>query len=173
MLLAQAAQELQWWHVILSDALIPLLVLVATPFLMMLTRRAVDAVDRYLELKWTESQKRQFDEIVLDAIAYAEEQGRKAVKGEKVFEEFTNAKKIEIAITYARKRAEELGLCELHDTASENLAERIEAKLFKERAKARGLKPDEDRLVKIEGQQDKMLSSLDEISEAVKGPRVK
>ena len=119
--------------VLLADLVVPLLVLFLSPFILVLARRLVLALEDWLDLKWTQEQRAQVDKVVLDAVAYVEEQARKALKDNMSFKDAMGASKVEIGVDYLRQRGKELELDYLVQAKSEILAQRLEAKLFTKR----------------------------------------
>ena len=120
--------DADFWKIIL-DALIPLIGMVLGPILLMLIKRGLDAFEKKTNLEVSESQRKLLEELVDKAIAYAEEQARKALKAEEAME--GNAK-LDAAIDFVKSAAKALGL----DLADIDVAAMIEAKLNTKRESA-------------------------------------
>lgn len=119
---------------ILSDAVIPLVMLVLTPIVTGLATRALDELQRRTDIKLTDQQERQVEKLVEDAIHYAEEKARKVAKGEGRL--MPGKDKMKTAVEHFSRRAQKAGLDDVVRESSEEIAERIEAKLFKRRLEA-------------------------------------
>lgn len=123
------------WMVVLSKGLIPVIVAVVTPVLVSLAHRLIGLFERKLDVDVSEKRERKILELVDEGIHYAEEQARKAMKGEEtdVEKTFGSAEKMETAVEYVEKRAGELGVDELVEKSGDRLASIIEARLFQKR----------------------------------------
>jgi hypothetical protein len=111
---------------VLRDALIPLLSLIVLPILLMLLKRGLNAFEQKTGLEVNVNQQRMLEELVTKAIAYAEEQARKAAGGDK---ELKGEDKLKAALDFAKSAAKMLGL----EVDGDTLAKLIEARLFQER----------------------------------------
>lgn len=160
------SKDIALWKMILSDAVIPLLVMFISPFVIMLSRRLIDMLQSYLNVEISEKRQKQMDQVILDAISYVEEQARKGVKGEKTFQDVFNASKMEVAINYTRKRAKELEMDEFFSETSEAITEKIEAKLFKER-KSSGKELESNKDDNFSNRLEVQINRLEEISEDI------
>lgn len=126
---------MDFWMTLIEQALLPVVVAVLTPVLLALARRGIRELERRTDIQLSERREKQILNVVDDAIHFAEEQARKALKGKETdFEKITDSEmKMKAAIKYVRKRADEMGLDELVEKSSDELAELIESRLFRKR----------------------------------------
>jgi hypothetical protein len=121
--------------VLLDKLVVPLVALVLTPILIAVINRGLAMLQKKLDIDVTERQKLIIDELVRESIAFAEEQARKASRGEKTEIEgvFREGKKMDAALKYLEKRARQVGVDELVKDQADALAGRIESMLFETR----------------------------------------
>jgi len=119
--------ELTTWLVILDRLIIPLIVVLLTPWLHYVTKKLLTVLEERTSIKVTEQQAAVIQAIMVDAIAYAEEQAHKRING--VEGKMSGAQKLSLAIDYTRDRSKELGLDKLAEAKSAQIQEQLEAKL--------------------------------------------
>lgn len=120
--------DANFWLTLVDQAVIPLLTLVVLPILLMFLRRALDAFEAKTNLEISREQRQILEELVAKAIAFAEEQARKAIKNADAME-MGGDQKLEAALEFVKEGARALGL----DLSEVDVAAMIEARLFTER----------------------------------------
>lgn len=121
---------------IVSEGVIPLVVLVLAPILARLAMRALEKFQEWSDIRITEKQERRIRDLVEDAIHYAEEQSRKAIRGEGTA--LSGPEKLETAIDHFSRRARKEGLDDIVRESSDEIGERIEAALSRKRIEYAG-----------------------------------
>lgn len=119
------------WITLVNQLVIPILALVLTPIITSLVNRLLMMLQKKWDIELSQKQLDQIDQIVREALAYAEEQAHKAVKGDK--SSMSGSEKLTIAIDYIQKKSRALNLHSLASEKSEMIAAMLEAKLFGER----------------------------------------
>jgi len=122
--------EISPWVVLLTDAIIPLAVVFLTPLLIALANRAIAAFQEKTKVELSKEQRAAMEQAVHEAIHYAEEQARKALKGDK---ELDGESKMQAALDYLKAKADVLELDDLTEAQADKLAALVEAKLYRER----------------------------------------
>jgi hypothetical protein len=105
------------------DNLIPIVFAILTPILALLARALIRWLQEKLDFEVDIEKENKLLELVMDGIAYAEEQSKKAIKEDK---KLPSGDKLRLAIEYVSDRIEELGLPKL---AGDKLAKMIESRL--------------------------------------------
>jgi hypothetical protein len=122
-------------QVLLRDLVLPIMALVLVPLitavLSALARRALALVEQKFGFEVTERQRVALDQLISEAVMYAEEQGRKRLLGEK--DTMSGAEKMRLALAHVRGRGQQLGLTSMVEGFDEAVQEAIEAKLFASR----------------------------------------
>lgn len=126
--------DVSMWLIILDKAIIPLLILILTPVLSALANRAIAAISEKTKVDMSQHQKDALDQMVHEAIDFAEEQAHKAVS--KKTGALDGSSKMEKAVEYIQMKGKVLELDRLSETKAEELASLIEAKLFSKRLDA-------------------------------------
>jgi len=131
----QAADTQEWWMVLLS-----FLVQIVSPLLETVLVVLGGWLIRKLSRKWSDDKQHAalsiYNRIVKDAVAFSEEQTRKALRSDGVKTE--SAEKLQVAVDYVEARVGEAGLDTLAQDAIRDL---LEARLHKERTKPDGVIP--------------------------------
>jgi len=129
--LADQAQE--WWMVLL-DALLQLVMPIAVAVLTTLASIAVRKWGKKLDSDKQEAIVRLTDGIVVAGLSFAEEQGRKALRVDKVKTE--SASKLQAAVDFIQGQLDQSGLPQI---GKDELVKLIESRLHQERAKPDGV----------------------------------
>ena len=135
--LSVADQAQEWWMVLL-DFLLQLVTPIAIAVITTLAGVAVRKWGKKLDHEKQEAIIRLTDGIITSGLSFAEEQGRKALRVDKVKTE--SATKLQSAVDYIRQQLDSSGLPNI---AEEELKQLIEARLQQERTKPDGVVPSE------------------------------
>lgn len=112
----------------LLDAGVQLLAMVVLAVTPVLVRAFLAWLERRTALEFSAEQERRTEQLVIDAVHYAEESARKRLKaGER--EPGEPGYKMAKALAFASKEAERLGLRSLTDQGLEHLSDKLEARL--------------------------------------------
>jgi hypothetical protein len=131
--LSVADQAQEWWMVLL-DFLLQLVTPIAIAVITALAGIAVRKWGRKLDADKQEAIIRLTDGIITSGLSFAEEQGRKALRVDKVKTE--SADKLQSAVDYVKQQLDASGLPQV---AEDELVKLIEAKLHQERARPDGV----------------------------------
>lgn len=123
-------QDVNTWLIVLDKAVIPLLVLFLTPVLSALANRAIAAIQEKTKIELSKQQVETLDQMLHEAIHFAEEQAYKAIRDKT---EMNGSTKMEKAIHYLHTKGKLLQLEDIGEAKADDLAELIEAKLFQKR----------------------------------------
>lgn len=122
--------DVNTWLVILDRAIIPIVVLFLTPVISALANRLIVAIQEKTKVEITKQQREALEEILQEAIQFAEEQAHKAIKNKNVMDGST---KMEKAIGYIQTKGKLLNLDDIGEAKAGELADLLEAKLFTRR----------------------------------------
>jgi len=136
--LSVADQAQEWWMVLL-DFLLQLVAPIAIAVLTTLAGIAVRKWGHKLDHEKQEALVRLTDSVITSGISFAEEQGRKALRFDKVKTE--GAEKLSTATDFV---AQQLSASGLPGIAEDELVKLIESRLAMERAHPNGVIPGED-----------------------------
>lgn len=128
MLLTLLAQTQSFWQLVGSSA-VEIAVVVLTPLLVVLVRRLLRLLEDKTNMELAEKHELLVDELVRKGISYAEEQANKALKAGKPI---NSDDKKSAAVKMVMDQLEEMNL---HRTAAEKIAEKVESRLNDERNK--------------------------------------
>ena len=131
--LSVADQAQEWWMVLL-DFLVQLSAPIVTMILGVLGTWVVRKLGKKWDAEKQEAVIRLTENMVGAGVSFAEEQARKALRGDKVKTE--GAQKMQSAVDFIREQLDASGLPGIGE---EELKKLIEAKLHKERVKPDGL----------------------------------
>lgn len=131
-------EQAQTWWMVLLDFLLQLVTPIAIAVLTTLAGIAVRKWGKKLDADKQEALIRLTDGLITSGIAFAEEQGRKALRADKVKTE--SAQKLSLATEYIQNQLDQSGLPNI---AAEELQKLIESRLQQERAKPGGVVPSE------------------------------
>jgi len=132
------AEQAQTWWMVLLDFLLQLVTPIAIAVLTTLAGIAVRKWGHKLDTDKQEALIRLTDNVITAGISFAEEQGRKALRADKVKTE--GAQKLSMATEFVKTQLDQSGLSGI---AEEELVKLIEARLAQERAKPDGVVPSE------------------------------
>jgi len=118
------------WLILLDKAIIPLLVLFLAPVFSALANRAISAIQEKTKIELSKQQVETLDQMLQEAIHFAEEQAHKAIQDKTGMNGST---KMEKAIHYLHTKGRLLQLEDIGAAKADELAELIEAKLFMKR----------------------------------------
>mgnify|MGYP001025393841 CR=1 FL=1 len=135
--LSVADQAQEWWMVLL-DFLLQLVTPIAIAVLTTLAGVAVRKWGKKLDTDKQEALVRLTDSLITSGISFAEEQGRKALRTDKVKTE--SAQKLSMATDFI---AQQLSTSGLPGIAEDELVKLIESRLAQERTKPDGVIPDD------------------------------
>lgn len=133
--LSVAGQAQTWWMVLL-DFLVQLSAPIVTMILGVLGTWVVRKLGRKWDAEKQEAVIRLTDNMIAAGVAFAEEQGRKALRVDKVKTE--SADKMQRAVDFVRQQLDASGLPSIGE---EELKKLIEARLQQERTKPDGIIP--------------------------------
>lgn len=123
--------EVNSWLIIVDQLVIPLALLILTPVLSALANRLIATIQEKTKVELSKQQAEALDQMLYEAIHFAEEQAHKAVKGK--IGALDGSTKMEQAVLYMKTKGKVLQLDDVADAKSEELASLIEAKLFHKR----------------------------------------
>lgn len=127
--------EKEMWIVILRELIVPLIALVVVPLvtavLSGLMRRGLALLEQRWGFEVNEKQKQALDQLIMEAVLFAEEQGRKRLAGQK--DTMTGAEKMQLALQHIKLRSQQLGLDSMVQGFDQAVKESVEAKLFQHR----------------------------------------
>lgn len=127
--------EKEMWIVILRELIVPLIALVVVPLvtavLSALMRRGLALLEQRWGFEVNEKQKQALDQLIMEAVLFAEEQGRKRLAGQK--DTMTGAEKMQLALQHVKLRSQQLGLGSMVQGFDQAVRESVEAKLFQYR----------------------------------------
>jgi len=132
------ADQAQTWWMVLLDFLVQLSAPLVTMILGVLGTWVVRKLGRKWDAEKQEAVIRLTDNMIAAGVAFAEEQGRKALRKDNVKTE--GADKMQSAVDFVRQQLDASGLPNI---AEEELKKLIEARLQQERAKPDGIVPSE------------------------------
>lgn len=142
--LSVADQAQEWWMVLL-DFLLQLISPIAIAALTTLAAIAVRKWGHKLDTDKQEALVRLTDGMITSGVAFAEEQGRKALRADNT--KTDGAAKLETATDFV---AQQLSTSGLPRIAEDELVKLIEARLARERAHPNGVIPSEDFAEEVE-----------------------
>lgn len=134
------AEQAQTWWMVLLDFLLQLVAPLSIAVLTTLASVAVRRWGRKLDQDKQEALIRLTDGLVVSGVAFAEEQGRKALKAGGVKTE--GAQKMSMATEFVSRQLAASGL---PDIARDELTQLIESRLAQERAKPDGAVPSDQK----------------------------
>jgi hypothetical protein len=130
------ADQAQTWWMVLLDFLVQLSAPIVTMILGVLGTWVVRKLGRKWDAEKQEAVIRLTDNMIAAGVAFAEEQGRKALRVDKVKTE--SADKMQRAVDFVRQQLDASGLPSIGE---EELKKLIEARLQQERTKPDGIIP--------------------------------
>lgn len=132
------ADQAQTWWMVLLDFLVQLSAPIVTMILGVLGTWLVRKLTRKWDAEKQEAVIRLTDSMIAAGVSFAEEQGRKALRIDKVKTE--SADKMQAAVDFIKGQLDQSGLPGI---AEEELKKLIEARLQRERSKPDGIVPSE------------------------------
>lgn len=133
-----AAQQQEWWMVLL-DALLQLVAPFAIAILSTLASIAIRKWGKKLDVDTQDRLIGITDNLIASGVSFAEEQGRKALKGGE--DQTDGARKLQHAVDYIQEQLDE---SQLPQIGTEKLQRLIEARLHAERTRPDGRIPSEE-----------------------------
>jgi len=114
---------------VVMENILPVLFTILTPILILLVKRLIVYLEKKWDFKMTAEQQTKLDDLLEDAIAFAEEKAMQAVRTDPATIP-DGAKKLDLAFGFAVEQIERLGLDKM---AEEALRKLIESRLFQMR----------------------------------------